>query len=183
MRLLKAQNTNLRNIYGKGVKYDINNRVIVDSENVMLVPKGTTAERPTDATTGDLRYNTTNNEFEAYQGSSATWKRIAFKEPTTVVQQQFGPADGVETVFGPLDSSWDNASGDYEDYTLPIDGNNIIVLVENVVQIHGASNNYQVVQNPVGKPAGTYLEFTSAPPAAGTGGADVYITVLHNFDK
>ena len=44
MRLLKAQNTNLRNIYGKGVKYDVNNRVTVDSENVMLVPKGTTAQ-------------------------------------------------------------------------------------------------------------------------------------------
>jgi len=43
MRLLKAQNTNLRSIYGKGVKYDINDQVIVDSENVMLIPKGTQA--------------------------------------------------------------------------------------------------------------------------------------------
>ena len=46
MRLLKAQNTNLRNIYGKGIKYDINGQVIIDSTNVMLVPKGTEADRP-----------------------------------------------------------------------------------------------------------------------------------------
>ena len=39
MRLIKAQNTNLRNIYGKGVKYDVDDQVIVDSTNVMLVPK------------------------------------------------------------------------------------------------------------------------------------------------
>ncbi len=33
MRLLKAQNTNLRNIKGKGVKYDVNDQVILDSTN------------------------------------------------------------------------------------------------------------------------------------------------------
>ena len=41
MRLLKGQNTNLRNIYGKGVKYDVNDQVVVDSTNVMRIPVGT----------------------------------------------------------------------------------------------------------------------------------------------
>jgi hypothetical protein len=182
MRLLKAQNTNLRNIYGKGVKYDVNNRVTVDSENVMRIPKGTTAERPTDATPGDLRYNTSHDEYEVYT-SETVWKRLSFKESTSIVQQQFGPADGIETIFGPLDSSWNNEGGDYVDETLPSTGNNILVLVENVLQIFGASNNYTLVTNPGGFAAGTYIQFTSAPPAAGTGGADVYITVLHHFDK
>lgn len=183
MRLLKAQNTNLRNIYGKGVKYDINDQVIVDSTNVMLLPVGTTAQRPANPTEGHLRYNSDNNEFEAYQGSSSTWKRISFKEPTTITRQTFGPADGIETIFGPLNSSWNNDGGDYQDYTVPVSGENILVLVENVFQINGAANNYTIVQNPSGFAAGYYLEFTSAPPAAGAGGADVYITVLHNFDK
>jgi len=61
MRLLKAQNTNQRSIIGKGVKYDIDDQVIVDSNNVMLVPKGTTAQRPTSPNNGHLRYNTTDN--------------------------------------------------------------------------------------------------------------------------
>ena len=54
MRLLKAQNTNLRNIYGKGVKYDVDNQVIVDSENVMLIPKGTEAQRPATPNNGHM---------------------------------------------------------------------------------------------------------------------------------
>ena len=39
------------------------------------VPNGTTAERPT-ATLGQLRYNTTTNTFEGYQGASAAWGEI-----------------------------------------------------------------------------------------------------------
>jgi hypothetical protein len=184
MRLLKAQNTNLRNIYGKGVKYDINDRVFVDSNNVMLIPKGTTSQRPVDATTGDMRYNTDNNEFEVYQGTSATWKRLAYKQPTAIVQQQFGPADGIETKFGPLNPQWNNDGGDYESYSIGAgEGNQIIVLVENVMQIHGSSNNFIIEENPAGYAAGNYISFSSAPPAAGTGGADVYITVLYHFDK
>ena len=55
---MKAQNTNLRNIYGKGVKYDINGQVIIDSTNTMLVPKGTEAQRPSSPVNGHIRYNT-----------------------------------------------------------------------------------------------------------------------------
>jgi len=58
MRLLKGQNTNLRNIYGKGVKYDVLDKVIVDSTNSVLVPKGNTAQRPDNPINGELRYNT-----------------------------------------------------------------------------------------------------------------------------
>ena len=40
MRLLKRQTTNLRSIAGKGVQYDIDDQVIVDSQRAMVVPKG-----------------------------------------------------------------------------------------------------------------------------------------------
>ena len=59
MRLIKAQNTNLRNIYGKGVKYDVNDQVILDSTNVVLLPKGTTDQRTNSPVNGHMRYNTT----------------------------------------------------------------------------------------------------------------------------
>src|SRR6056297_2625913 len=105
MRLLKAQNTNLRNIYGKGVKYDIADQIILDSDNVVLVPKGTTAQRPSSPNNGHLRYNTDDNQFEVYQNGA--WRELRFKEPNQdpgIVQQNLGNGDADETVFGPLDS-------------------------------------------------------------------------------
>ncbi len=145
MRLIKRQTTNLRSIIGKGVQYDINDQVIVDSTNVMLIPKGTTAQRPSSAVTGHLRYNTDTNEFEAYQGSSATWKPLAYKEPTTIVQQSLGSGDATDTVFGPVDSGYDGGAV-YTDYTTPIAAQNMIVLIENVFQL--ATTNYTLEQNP-----------------------------------
>lgn len=169
MRLIKAQNTNLRNIYGKGVRYDVNDQVIVDSTNTMLIPKGTTAERPTSPVDGHIRYNTDVNQFETYQNSA--WRNVRFKEPNQdpgIVQQNLGLGDASEVYFGPLDS------GD-TDYPVPAAGQNILVFVENVFQIH--TTNYVLTQNPPGKTAGWYIEFSSAPDL------DKPITVLHNFDK
>ena len=177
MRLIKAQNTNLRNIYGKGVKYDVNDQVILDSTNVVLVPKGTTAQRPDSPVSGHMRYNTTLNELEIY--SESEWRSVRYKEPNNdpgIVQQALGLGDDVETLFGPLDSQDPNTN-----YTAPAAAQNVLVFVENVFQISGT--NYTLTQNPVGKTAGWYIEFTSAPPSAGVGGDPVPITVLHNFDK
>jgi hypothetical protein len=171
MRLMKAQNTNLRNIYGKGVKYDINGQVIIDSDNVILLPRGTTAQRPASPENGHLRYNTDLNEFEAY--SDGVWRNLRYKEPNNdggIVQQNLGLGDANEVFFGPLDSQDPDTR-----YTVPDAAQNILVFVENVFQISGT--NYSLTQNPGGKPAGWYLEFTSAPDL------NKPITVLHNFDK
>lgn len=146
MRLLKAQNTNLRNIYGKGVKYDVNDQVIVDSTNVLLMPKGTTAQRPTSPTDGHMRYNISTDDdgaeigFEVY--NDGAWRRVRFKEPNQnpgIVQQDLGIGDAVETLFGPLDSQ-------DPDFPVPVAGQNILVFVENVFQIH--NTNYTITQNP-----------------------------------
>ena len=179
MRLIKAQNTNLRNIYGKGVKYDVNDQVILDSTNVVLVPKGTTAQRPDSPVSGHMRYNTTLNELEIYSESS--WRSVRYKEPNNdagIVQQNLGYGDDSTILFGPLDSQDPNS-----DYTAPAAAQNILVFVENVFQISGIGNNYTLVQNPPGEVPGAYIQFTSAPPSAGLGGDPVPITVLHNFDK
>jgi len=139
MRLIKAQNTNLRNIYGKGVKYDINDQVVLDSTNVMLVPKGTEVQRPDNPTNGHVRYNTDVEEFEFYQDGA--WRKVRYKEPRTIVQQNLGSGDAVETLFGPLDN------GD-TDYPNPQNNSatDILVFVENVFQIFGT--NYTLTQNP-----------------------------------
>ena len=175
MRLLKAQNTNLRNIYGKGVKYDVDGQVILDSTNVMLVPKGTTAQRPLSTVDGHVRYNTTLNELEVR--SEGEWRSIRYKEPNNdpgIVQQNLGNGDAIEQYFGPLDSQDPNT-----DYTAPAAAQNILVMVGNVLQI--PTTNYTLIQSPGGKPAGWYLDFGSSPLGVPDLGEPV--TVLHNFDK
>lgn len=142
MRLLKAQNTNLRNIYGKGVKYDVNDQIIMDSNNVVLVPKGTTAERPVGPVDGHLRYNTTLNELEVR--SEGAWRSVRYKEPNNdpgIVQQSLGQGDATKTIFGPLDSQDPNT-----EYTAPAAAQNILVFVENVFQV--STTNYTLEQNP-----------------------------------
>lgn len=149
MRLLKAQNTNLRNIYGKGVRYDVNDQVIVDSANSMLIPKGSTAQRPTSPSNGHIRYNTDDNQFEVYQNSA--WREVRFKEPNQdpgIIVQTLGFGDAVETTFGPLDSQ-------DADYPVPVAAQNILVFVENVYQL--PTTNYTLVQNPANQVAITSI--------------------------
>lgn len=142
MRLLKSQNTNLRNIYGDGVKFDVNGQVIMDTTNAVLVPKGTTAERPSSPVNGHYRYNTDDNRFEIYEAGAWYGVRIAAPSSSApITQQNLGSGDAVETIFGPLNS------GD-SDYPVPVAAQNILVFVENVFQISGT--NYSLVQNPGG---------------------------------
>lgn len=191
MRLLKAQNTNLRNIKGNGVKYDVDDQVIMDSTNTLLIPKGTAAERPANPSEGHIRYNTDDNEFEAYQDGA--WREISYKEPFRdpgVVTQYLGDGDlvGGKTVFGPLDS------GD-TDYPVPVAAQHIMVYVENVYQIPGPLldgnlieiHNYTLEESTVGTPLsdptnasyapGWYVVFES-PPDDGKP-----VIAIHNFDK
>ena len=142
MRLLKAQNTNLRNIYGKGVKYDVNDQVILDSTNAVFVPKGTTAQRPSSPVNGHLRYNTDDDRFEVYEASAWYGLRIAAPSNSApIVQQNLGNGDATITIFGPLDSQDTNPL-----YTAPAAAENVLVLVENVFQI--STTNYTLEQNP-----------------------------------
>lgn len=177
MRLIKAHNTNTRSIKGNGVKYDINDQVIVDSTNSMVIPKGTAAERPSTAVEGQMRYNTDDGQFEVYQ--NAEWRELRFKEPNQdpgIVVQDLGLGDATETVFGPL------ASGD-PDYPVPVAAQNVIVLVDNVFQIPNV--NYTLEQSTGGSLAGPgspyadgwYLVFASPPDL------NVPVYAIHNFDK
>lgn len=174
MRYVKRQNTNRAAVNGKGVIYDVNGQVVMDSTDMMLVPKGTDADATTSYTEGHIRYNTDSNEFECYQNGAL--RKMRFKEPTTITQQNLGNGDATETVFGPL------ASGD-SDYPVPAAAQNVLVLVENVFQL--ATTNYTLEQSASGSLAGPnapyadgwYIKFTSAPDVGKP------ITVLHNFDK
>ena len=191
MRLIKAQTTNLRSIYGKGVKYDIDDQVVVDSTRAMVVPVGTLEQRPgeagvaTSSTVGQVRYNTTDQQLEAYQNGA--WREVRFKEPNQdpgIIWQTLSPAgDAVETVFGELNS------GD-TDFAAPASADNIIVLIENVVQL--PTTNYTIHQTAeittggaqegpnapyTASDTGWWIKFTSPVPFGKS------ITVIHNLDK
>lgn len=176
MRLLKAQNTNRRTIYGRGVQFDVDDQVYMESTNSIRVPKGTTAERPANPENGHFRYNTTDNRFEVYENGS--WAGVRGVTPVLVgiTQQSLGNGDATETVFGPL------ASGDPE-FPVPAAAQNVLVFVENVFQI--STTNYTLEQSVSGSLTGPnapyadgwYIKFTSAPDL------NKPVTVLHNFDK
>jgi|TARA_B100001093_G_scaffold207117_1_gene199049 hypothetical protein len=168
MRLIKAQNTNLRNIYGKGVKYDVNDQIILDSTNTVLVPSGTTAQRPSSPVNGHLRYNTTDTRFEIYENNK--WDGLKVAAPSTsapITQQNIGSGDAVETIFGPLDS------GDAF-YPVPAAAQNILVFVENVFQVSGT--NYTLVQNPGAQNTITSIVSTGVSTIIETATAHGYTT-------
>jgi uncharacterized protein (UPF0333 family) len=161
------------------------NRVVVNAKGGMMLPKGTTAQRPqlssvrqpTDAN-GTIRYNTSLSSIEAYVGG--TWVIVASPVASAIVKQTLGPGDGVERVFGPLNST----AAFLTAYSASAD--NILVLVENVMQI--STTNFTVVQSDGTTPingnvyaAGWYINFTSAVPASGGGGYPVYVTVYYGY--
>ena len=167
MKFLKAQTTNIRGIqHGKGIYFDADEGVRMESTNSLNIPRGNNAKRPNTDQIGQIRYNTQEYYVEFYQ--SGVWKPIRLQEPTTITQQSLGNGDGSETVFGPL------ASGDSA-FPVPSAAQNVLVLVENVFQL--STTNYTLVQNPAGKAAGYYIQFTTAVPLGKP------VTVLHNFDK
>lgn len=176
MRLLKAQNTNRRTIYGRGVQFDVDDQVYMESTNSIRVPKGTTAERPANPENGHFRYNTTDNRFEVYEAGAWTGVRGVTPVLVGITQQSLGNGDATETVFGPL------ASGDPE-FPVPAAAQNVLVFVENVFQI--STTNYTLEQSVSGSLTGPnapyadgwYIKFTSAPDL------NKPVTVLHNFDK
>jgi hypothetical protein len=169
MRYVKRQTTNARGVIGRGIYVSaVDKEVILDTTNVMLVPKGTTEQRPQFPKNGHLRYNTDTDELEAYQDNA--WRKLRFKEPnrTGIVVQTLGLGNAVNTIFGPLDSQ-------DPDFPIPPAAQNILVFVENVYQL--PNTNYSLVQNPTGFASGWYIEFASAVDL------DKPVTVLHNFDK
>ena len=170
MRYLQRQLLNKRQVVDYGIAVGIGGDVVINSTNNVLLPKGTTVERPIIPTDGMIRYNTTTSEVEVRQGS--VWRSLRFKESTGITLQSLGFGDGSTTIFGPLSpapptviemgSSWG--------------GQNLIVLVENVIQIF--NTNYTIVQNPSGAyVAGYYIQFT------GPSIPNKPINVLHGFDR
>ena len=186
MRFLKTLTLNRRAIYDSRVALDIDNNFTLANSFTMVLPKSDASV--SNPTVGQLRYNTTTNEVEVYQGigGSATWRSLRFKESIGIIQQDIGTGDQVETSFGPLTPR--PSSNVDENLEWAADGNvltpgniwtgaNLIVLVENVFQLY--NTNYDIVDGSVvGKITGQlYVRFSSAVDLG------KHVTVLHGFDR
>jgi hypothetical protein len=68
----------------------------------MLIPKGTTAERPVSPVNGEIRYNTTTSQFEGYQGGA------------------WGQLGGGATGGGPDEVFVENSRVVTTNYTIPV---------------------------------------------------------------
>lgn len=177
MRFLKASTLSRKNVKDDTIAFDSDKQILMDSDNVLLMPKGPTTNRPGEVgaatvtpVNGHIRYNTTTDEVEVYQDSA--WRNIRFKEASTITQQTVGTGDDVETVFGPL-SPTPSATQQAQNY---------LVLIENVVQL--STTNYTLEQSVSGNLTGPnqpyadgyYIKFSSAVPTGKP------VTVLHGFD-
>ena len=169
MRFLKRNSLIFRNARSNKLAVSAFGEVSMETTRSLRVPKGETQERPNRPENGQIRYNTSTNELEAYAQNA--WRTIRFKESGKIVQQTLGIGDASETIFGPLtpvppsivqsNSTWG--------------GQNLLVFVENVFQLF--NTNYTVIQNPPGRDPGYYLEFLGPVPYSKP------VTVLHGFDQ
>lgn len=126
-----------------------------DTTRGLTVPKGPTGDRPDTFVDGQLRYNTTIEEFEVYnsQGDGLGWERVRTVRPGKLTAQTVGTGNYSLTTFGPLE---------YSDGT-PYNGSlsapqNVMVFIENVYQI--PVTNYTLT----GSANNIFIQFTSAPP-------------------
>ncbi len=158
MKFLKRNQLNSRNVKDNRVAVEITDEVLLDTLNAVLIPNGPTVNRPGESGTlttpkvGHIRYNTDDQEFEVRQGGgndpetglpvAEAWRRIRYKEPVLITQQNLGNGDASEIYFGPLDSGHDQYP--YPTLTNP---QNILVFIENVFQI--STTNYILSDNPV----------------------------------
>ena len=166
MKFLKKSQLNFRNVKDDSVAVQISNEITLNTPNAVRIPKGTTGQRPggvdsINATSlGQMRYNSTTNEIEVYQGvgGRAAWRSLRYKESTQIVQQDLGTGDDEEYIFGPLNPT--PPTSDLVDDKSSWGGQNLLVFVENVMQLH--TTNYVIIQNPC-RVTGTIISF-----AAGT---------------
>jgi len=156
MRYLKQQNINRRVANHTSVFVDhTDTHVVLNPVNKgsLQLPVGTNAQRPTSTqSNGMIRYNSdavTGGQVEVY--SAGRWRALRFTEQQLITQQNLGAGDSNNTYFGPLNATYYNPSNQANNTT--VGGQNIIVVVENVIQVSGI--NYTIANNPT-IPSETY---------------------------
>jgi hypothetical protein len=159
MRFLKTLTLNRRAIYDDRVALTTEDTFTVATSNNMVLPKSNNSLSAVQVE-GMLRYNTTSKDVEVYSGNPASWRTLRYKESTGITQQNLGYGDSDNVFFGPLNPTPPSIVESGTTWG----GQNLIVVVENVIQLHGI--NYTIVQNPT-IPGQEYTGDTSANATTG----------------
>ena len=131
----------------------VKNFSIADGHTSIAIPSGPTASQPADATDGSLRYNTTLNSFEFYNGTSWVQVTGAVGGKHTITRDSF-TLDGSTLAYTPLS---------YE----PSADQNVLVYIDGIFQ---NDSQYNI--------SGTTITLTSILEADN----GKTLTVLHGFD-
>jgi hypothetical protein len=144
MRYLRRLVLNSKTPSDSSIAVSIGGEIIFDSPYNVTLPRGTNSQKSVDNTTfvdGMIRYNTDTDQFQGYQDGA--WRNFRFKESTSITQQSLGSGNDISKRFGTLNP----APPSTVESGTTWGGQNLIVVVENVFQVH--TTNYTVVQNPV----------------------------------
>jgi hypothetical protein len=143
MRYLKTLTLNRRRIYDERVAVTTGDVLLMNTLNSVILPNSNSAIAS--PALGQMRYNTTTNQVEVYQGTSlgsAVWRALRYKESTQITTQTLGYGDADTIYFGPLNPAPPSVVESGTTWS----GANLIVMVENVIQLH--VTNYTIEQNP-----------------------------------
>ena len=131
----------------------IKNFSLADGHETLGIPAGPTSGQPADATPGSLRYNTTLNLFEFYNGNNFVQVTGAVGGKHTITRDSF-TLDGSTLAYGTLSFE-------------PSADQNVLVFIEGVFQ---NDSQYNI--------SGTTITLTSILEADN----GKTLTVLHGFD-
>jgi hypothetical protein len=131
----------------------IKNFSLADGHETLGIPSGPTSGQPTDATPGALRYNTTLNLFEFYNGTNFVQVTGAVGGKHTITRDSF-TLDGSTTAYTPLSFE-------------PSADQNVLVFIDGIFQ---NDSQYNI--------SGTTITLSSILEADN----GKTLTVLHGFD-
>src|SRR6056300_201076 len=131
----------------------VKNFSIANGQTSVALPSGPTSSQPADATDGSLRYNTTLNSFEFYNGTSWVQVTGAVGGKHTVTRDSF-TLDGSTTAYTPLSFE-------------PSADQNVLVFIDGIFQ---NDSQYNI--------SGTTITLSSILEADN----GKTLTVLHGFD-
>jgi hypothetical protein len=131
----------------------VKNFSLADGHETLGIPSGPTSTQPADATPGALRYNTTLNSFEFYNGTNWVQVTGAVGGKHTITRDSF-TLDGSTTAYTPLSFE-------------PSADQNVLVYIDGIFQ---NDSQYNI--------SGTTITLTSILEADN----GKTLTVLHGFD-
>lgn len=163
MKYLKTKNISKFSIADRSfIVEQPSGKITTNSQNSIKIPTGAIERRPVVPDQGMIRFttdDTSNHEdvntatyfptrpigLEAY--FDGEWRPIRLQGPAEITKTLLGTGNW-DAIFQPNEdlSRFFPSSGEPL-ATIPNSGDSVIVLVENVFQIHGAGNNFQLIES------------------------------------